>query len=76
MKSVQQFVAAHPNVRDVRDAGTCECCGRKSLVSYTFPEYQDLDPDPAIQYCGYYCLACGWAIAGYRQTTQEALKQL
>jgi hypothetical protein len=72
----QQFLDKHPDVRDVRDAGTCECCRKKSLVSYTFPEYQNLDPDSSLQECGYYCLACGWAIPGSRKATQEALKQL
>lgn len=58
----------------IRAAGRCPNCKRAGQVSFQFPEDWDIEPRKGEERCGYYCVACGWANAGWRMTEKDQLE--
>lgn len=50
----------------------CPCCGNRYLLSYTL-ETLDAHPDPALEYCGHWCAACGFSGASSRPKSEQAV---
>ncbi len=49
----------------------CPCCYSSAYLSYSLPDWPENTPlDETLEYCGFYCAACGFDAAGARKKSQ------
>lgn len=65
--AIRKLLAEFPNALRIRFAGKCDGCKNKyCFMSFQLPDDVGVVRSEGEEYCGYYCVSCGWGNAGGR----------